>query len=322
MKRFIFISALILNVLISCISPEIPLEGEGNTITLSVSVAGFQATGRSSTRTTTMTAEEKAIHTLYVIQFDGTDNSSVVIKSGFAELKGDKYACDFQIMDKACTFYFIANMLPRFTVATGTTLADFLKSKVPFICFEGVPVTGLPMYNISNINFSIQSPDLSITLKPLVARLALTYNADAAGLNLTGGQLPDCNLKGYLASCFGERPAGQSGSWFPAGATDNAINFGSNANLSKILYVSENMAGEGIVSGGWMYRTPSTAPPGAMYIQFDCPTNSGMYYIRFYIGDQFKLKDFNIRRGYTYDVLLSISNLDTNDPRVTQISTP
>lgn len=321
MKRFIFTNVLMLNVLVSCISPEIPLEGEGNTITLSIGVEDFQATGYGFTRATALTPDEKKIHTLYVIQFDGTNSSSKVIRAGFANLIGDKYVFDWKIMNKACTFYFIANF-PLYSVTTGTTLADFLKSKVPFVCFEGVPVTGLPMYNISNINFSIQSPDLSITLKPLVARLALTYNADAAGLNLTGGQLPDCNLKGYLASCFGECPAGQSGSWFPAGATDNAINFGSNANLSKILYVSENMAGEGNVSGGWIYRTPSTAPPGAMYIQFDCPTNSGMYYVRFYIGDQLKPNDFNIRRGYTYKILLSLSRLNTGDPRVTQTPTP
>lgn len=321
MKRFIFVSVLILSALVSCISPDIPVEREENTLSFSVSVADFCATG-SSTRAAAMTAEEKTIHTLYIIQFDGTDNASKVIKSDSARLAGGKYEFDFQSVNKECTFYFVAN-LQNYSIATGTTLGTFLKKEIPFsYCVGGVPALGLPMCNSLTFNPSTHLPTLSVTLKPLVARLILTYNVDPAALNLSGGQLPECFLKGYFAGCFGERPSGQTTSWFPMNVTNHKVSLGKSNYVSHTLYVVENMAGEGIVSGGWMYRTPSTAPPGAMYVQFDCPTNSGMYYIRFYIGDQLKLKDFNIRRGYTYDVLLSISNLDTNDPRVTQISTP
>lgn len=321
MKRFIFFSILILSVLVSCISPDIPAEREENTLSLSVSVADFCATG-SSTRAAAMTAEEKTIHTLYIIQFDGTDNASKVIKSDSARLVGDKYEFDFQAVDKVCTFYFVANV-QNYSIANGTTLATFLKKEIPFSYFVGgVPALGLPMCNYLTFNPSTQLPTLSVTLKPLVARLILTYNVDPAVLILSGGQLPECFLKGYFAGCFGERPSGQTTSWFPTNVTNHKVSLGKSNYVSHTLYVAENMAGEGRVSGGWVFRTPSTAPPGAMYVQFDCPTNSGMYYVRFYIGNQFKPNDFNIQRGYTYEVLLSLLKLNTGDPRVTQISTP
>lgn len=321
MKRFIFVSVLILSVLVSCISSDIPAEREENTLSFSVSVADFRATDSSFTRTTAMTAEERMIHTLYVIQFDGTDNASRVIKSDSPRLVGGKYEFDFQSVNKECTFYFVAN-LQNYSIATGTTLGAFLKTEVPFSCsVGGVPAWGLPMCNYLTFNLSTQLSPLSVTLKPLVARLILTYSVDPVALNLSGGSLPECFLKGYSAGCFGERPSGQTTSWFPTSVTNRKVSLGKSNYVSHTLYVVENMAGEsGVLS--WMYRTPSTAPAGAMYIRFDCPINSGMYYIRFYIGDQLKPQDFNIRRGYAYDVLLSISKLDTDDPRVTQTQTP
>ena len=319
MKRMAFMCVLLVDIFASCMSPELPIESEKRTLAFSVDVDNFIPTG-CGTRAVAMSAAEKEIHTLYVVQFDGTGSTSQVVASGFAKFSGGHYVFDFQILNNVCTLYFIAN-IPSVAIPRGTLMNVFSQGEVPLSAcvFQGMPLTGIPMFCSSNINLSIHAPTFSVKLKPLVARLTLNCDINVAALNLVGGQPPNLTLEGYLASRYFERPPGDTSPWFPAGATNRTINIGKSNTINDTFYVVENMAGETSFYGGWMWR-PNYAPAGAMCIRINCPTTGGdIYDIYFYIGDQRYVRDFNIRRGHTYDVAISVQKLEPDDPRVKRV---
>ncbi|WP_455591747.1 DUF4906 domain-containing protein [Bacteroides sp.] len=321
MKQFsIYTWMLLLGVFtFSSCEDKDAVTGQEQTVSLEIPVAvsDMKLIGEGNVTTRyTPSSDEMSIHSLYVVQFNGTASTSITAYQGTVtqETNGKVYA-DFATIGNVGRVYVIANFTPSL-VTGSTTLGTFEKMLATYTATTSaasVAASGLPMCGYADFNPATIAQAPAITLEAMVAKLLVTYKL-GAGVSALFKGMPTIMLKNVA-----------SGTSFAKNTLTTAwqedIAVGSVSDNQYTFYVPENIAGSNSVVDDWRKRTVANAPARALYFEITGRTadDTSTATIVSFIGDTTKPTEFNIYRNTCYTLTATITNLNTMDERITII---
>lgn len=272
-------------------------------------------------------ADEIAIKSYYLVQFNGTAPGSTAVKSNTITYNenDNAYWSDFSPVNATCRVYIVANFNPN--VANGTTLATFEKSMATYAARTTVDAnTGIPMCGYQDFNpTTSRSQAPRFVLTAMVAKLTVTYTVDAAALaDFKSGTTVtslDVTLKNVASGTAYLPTSTPATAYRPTGVTFSKISVGKTG-ATYTFYVPENMAGNSSAAiTDWKKRSVKNAPVGALYFEISGRHKEDKLNILIasFIGDPTQPNEFNIRRNYAYTLTGNITNgkTGTADERIT-----
>ena len=298
------------------------------------------AEGEGATRATTqipLSEDEARIHSLWVLQFGGTDAGSLLIKKtkvdvgeinpvtgafffDFEELAGGGYTKVWLLAN----FYEDATVFDSRIgfddlVENTTTLSEFED-----LCYsygdmneDAVRTIGLPMVASQIFDVTTTNP-APFTLKSLLAKVVFSYDTTK-----------DFPIKGFLFAFENSAGRTQIRETAPGNAAvrpDGAGDYAGEYTLSEdgtwngepmVLYVHEDLAGrmpaitKETDRGG---KEGVDVPEGAMYA-FLMDDRLSRITFNFYLGDGTP-QDFNVVRHHQYNVHVTLRGLSSTDKRI------
>lgn len=315
LNRYLWMFLLGLLSFSSCEEEYAVNSGQASTVSLEfpVVVSGMKPVGDGNATTRyTPSSDEMAIHTLYVVQFNGTASTSTIAYQGAVtrETSGKVYA-DFAATGKAGRVYVIANFTPK-DITNATTLATFEKRLATYTATAAsVAALGLPMCGYADFNPATITRAPTVTLEAMVAKLVVTYKLGTNASALFKGT-PTITLKNIAGgTAFAKNT--------PTAAWQGDVAVGPVRTAAYTFYVPENIAGSSAAVDDWRKRTAARAPARALYFEIEGRTadNKNTAIIVSYIGDPSKPGEFNIYRNTCYTLTATITNLNTLDERIT-----
>ncbi|WP_455592289.1 DUF4906 domain-containing protein [Bacteroides sp.] len=262
------------------------------------------------------TNEEKEIKTLYILQFAGTANGSILLnKSGDlkAKLNSETGVVDFELATNNSTqrVYVVANIdVSTYKIGT-TTLNTFETAQAAFTSTVGLPPTGLPMIAYQDFNPSMDLPG-NFNLQTLVAKL--TFRCSFAGtLNATS---PSIVLKNIPNKYTFRAATPDATSSQMAGITyTSSLNLTGATSTDVTCYMPANLAGQNKEVTDVRWRNKFFSPVNAMYIDVQATIASvpRQYYLA--LGDG-TAADYNVVANHSYTINALIKGFNQADLRV------
>ena len=294
------------------------------------------AEGEGATRATTqipLSEDEARIHSLWVLQFGGTDAGSFLIKKtkvDAGEINPVTGAFFFDFEELAGGGYTKVWLLANFIegeygfdfdglVENTTTLGDFEEE-----CYhcgdlreDEMKTSGLPMVASQIFDVTTTNP-APFTLKSLLAKVVFSYDTTK-----------DFPIKGLSIAFESSAGATQIRETAPGNAAvrPDGLDYGAEYILSEdgswngepvVFYVNEDLAGrmpaitKETDRGG---EEGVDVPEGAMYVLLmdDKLLSRALFY--FYLGDGTP-QDFNVVRHHQYNVHVTLRGLSSTDKRI------
>ena len=337
-------------LLFSCTQDEVtrtaPATGEAVSVHLDIAVADMQPgiTIAPATRTTgndkhnalsvgyrlpeaatrsdaARTDAEKALKSLWMLQFDGTATNSTLIKKTDITASVQDNAAEVTLLANNAKnrVYLVANADVSAFTESGTTLQNFEQGVVNFApCTETELVAkGLPMIATADIDPRTDNPG-TLMLQSMVTKLTLQCNV-ATGF--------DCDIQSIVLNQVTEKipvtpqVAGDAANRAP-GITDN--DFVKSLDITPVqkdgvmtCYFPENLAGrKSTLTEMWERNMDNAPTEKAAYIKITGMTPAGKScFYTYYLGDGTP-QDFNIAGNRFYKLALTLQSADDTDLRV------
>lgn len=298
----------------SCEEEEEASVANGKMVSLEfpIEISGMKQVGDETVDTrSAATDAEKAVKTLYVVQFNGNNaaTSKAVAKEVVSTDGGNKVTfAKLSAVNANCRVYMVANVNPSVTLNT-TTLGDFEKSLAAFSPTQTIPATGLPMCGYKDFNPTTVATAPRITLTAMVAKLVVRYNVSNSSLFKSG------STKLVLKNAASGTTYNQSATSAQGSLTvDNLA-----LNTAYTFYVAENRAGINTAATAWEKRTLARIPTNSKPLYFEITgkdADNGSVLIVSLIGDPNKPTEFNINRNTCYTLTATINGFKS-DERIT-----
>ncbi|MFR9600888.1 MAG: DUF4906 domain-containing protein [Rikenellaceae bacterium] len=268
----------------------------------------------------------ETINNLWIIQFNGTDDESVVVGSPkyFSPYDPDISIVTLIPSTEDNTIVYLANTFKSsIGVIVGTTLAEFKSIMTTMSSEEGCFTTdGTDKYMLMN-GYQEATIDgdtsLACTLKRNIAKVTVNIvDATDGALTLTGAQM--CNVATKIPY-FAEQVTRDSETGTletPFPANSSIINYDlepltfTDNTATLTFYVPCNM--RGVVANSTAEASkPVVAPNCATFLSVVGGTTTGNYAYNFYLGENMT-NDFNIKPNYHYSYTFTFNGV--GDPAV------
>lgn len=275
---------------------------------------------------------EQAIRSVWVFQFDGTGPDAKLVNYGkmydaSSSAWNGRVSAKFKpAINTTQAILVIANVttLPSGIAVGTTTKSAMLNMVVSWAPCKDVPSGGLPMRGYTEFDPMTVSTVPSVTLKPMVAKVIVTYNLSVTGLgNYLSGAF---NLKvrqSTNGALLTEWPAGNASYNTNVQiqmvelqlATINVSN-----SYTGVCYLPENLAGRKTITPAFTEKSRSLAkaPARSTYLELSGKTkdNKNIKFV-YFLGAQGNLNDFNVVRNHVYNVKIDIKGIFRDDERIT-----
>ncbi|WP_455591927.1 DUF4906 domain-containing protein [Bacteroides sp.] len=282
------------------------------------------AQGAGATRATIpLSTAEAEIHSLWVLQFGGTEGGSTLIDKTQvtgSELTDSKFYFDFKELTGGgkITVYLLANIDASNLsgITAGMTLGTFEAShlSVTALTEETMKANGLPMIASQSFDYTTGNP-APFALKPLLAKVSFQYAVANNGYTYANVNLSAWNLATAVPvtePTAGDSPQHPAGISY-AGSLSLVGDF-TYSGTKTVCYLPENLAGQMAAITKDSERGGSNVPQGATYMSMSNTDLSAVSY-SFYPGDGTP-SDFNMLRNHQYTFNMTLQGADTGDKRV------
>lgn len=292
---------------------------------------GFSASDLKTPVVKAGTMDDDLLDNLWVLQFDGQAESSVLELCEYYPLEriaDNKVSVALYESDTQVRIYFVANVgQDEFaSLAAGSTLGDFEARVLGMADEAAVSGSGhLPMAGTYDGSVSFQEQD--VTLTRMVAKIAFTCTVDipAAGESFTIGRIQLTDVATGTRYKEFTVPTARTGLFPDAASTDNFTDYAlesasasETAEITRTWYLPENLRGvvEGLTArtkGGGNVPAHSTC----IEVSGDYTKGDAVYDVtyRIYPG-QNNSTDFNMIRNHSYTISSTIKGFNEHDLRV------